>query len=790
MSIIGSELLLGAEVGGYTVERSLRSTTSCSMTRTPSSAGNRKIFTISCWVKRPSPNLLTILEAGSGGSITGLYVSGTGVPYFVSSGQFTYLQPAGDVLAAADYSAWTHIVVAVDSTQAVSTNRVKFYINGVLENSTSNLTQNVDTSINNTVAHALWNNSTYQILSDFYLIDGQQLTASSFGDFDLNGRWAPIAYTGSYGTNGVHLNFSDYTSTTALGYDSSGGNRHYTPTGFSVTSGITNDSLVDSPSVGTQTDTGAGGEVSANYCTLDANYVYSDSQVINAGFQAKVNVASLRSFKATVAIFSGKYYWEATMVNNSQYSAVGIMQTWTRVNTGGAIWNDLGQVSYFQSGTKSIDAVTSAYGSTFGSAGDVIGVAFDADNGSITFYKNGVSQGVAATGLSGVFIPVFTHGGTSSGRAVDVNFGQKPFAYPVSGYKCLCSSSVSTPVSDPTTCFDTVLYTGNGSTNTISSLNFSPDWVWTKNRFVNGSHPSYNILRGAGKYVYWNNTDAEATDASSLTSFNSNGFTLSSSSVSNTSGSSYIAWALDAGSSSSTNTNGTITSTVRANPSAGFSLVQYTGTSSNGTVGHGLGKPPSLIIATCTTPGYVCDKIVYGYHPQFMGKDKYVYINKNNAIATSSNIWGTSAPDSQVFGVKYNLPNNFPGANFLAYCFTSGYGTFESGIYYKNEASLFPTINTGFAPQTVIIKNLDAVGVWVIFDRKRDGYNRQSSRTLTWNNANTEPSVTASLTFLANGFRVWSGTGSTDTGATFHAYLWMAFAYSPWDQSLGQGYFV
>ena len=264
--------------GGYEIERSLRfnRADSANLSRTPSIASNRKTWTWAGWVKMSGlgPNQY-IFNTGGGLPIDGFaFTANNNIKYRSYNGTSEVIQLITTQVFR-DASAWYHIVFAMDTTQATESNRLKLYVNGTQVTTFSSQrygSQNYDTNINNTAPHLI---GTYagldyldSYLADIHLIDGQALDPTSFGEFDTNGVWQPIAYEGTYGTNGFHLPFSDNSTAAALGTDTSGNGNTWTVNNLSVAAGAGNDSLVDSPT-NYGTDSGAGGEVRGNYCTLN-----------------------------------------------------------------------------------------------------------------------------------------------------------------------------------------------------------------------------------------------------------------------------------------------------------------------------------------------------------------------------------------------------------------------------------------------------------------------------------------------------------------------------------------
>ncbi len=786
-------LLLGEEAGaagGYSISRSLRfnSSDSAYLSRTPASAGNRKTWTWAGWVKFSAvAEAYGIFEApfqsGGAGVLSDVfeiwYSSGTihltdyGTYYFISAAKFR------------DPSAWQHFVFTCDTTQATASNRFKVYQNGVqlVNTASATITQNLDTAINNTAPHriASWRGiSANAYFADIHFIDGQALDPTSFGEFSATtGVWMPKAYTGTYGTNGFKLNFSDNSTAAALGTDVSGLGNTWTVNNLSVTAGAGNDSLVDVPTNGTETDTGVGGEVRGNYATwnpLDRGPSYTLS---NGNLDASTSGAAWTSVRATVGVSSGKYYWEitpTTSLSSSNTVLFGIGDPSMPLTTYIGAFSS-GKGYYAFDGNKYPEATS--YGATY-TANDVIGIALNMDAGTLTFYKNGVSQGQSHSGLSGTWFPAISLYGTVT---VVANFGQRPFAYNApSGYKALCTANLPAPViTKPSTVMDVALWTGNGSTQSITT-DFSPDFVWIKSRSASGSHNLFDAVRGATNLLETQNTDPETTNATTtLTSFNSNGFSLSSSTRVNGNGTTYAGWAWDAGSSTVTNTQGSITSSVRANPSAGFSVVSYTGISgytSNinpGTVGHGLNAEPFMLIVKNRD---VSGEAWQVYHKS-LGNDKNLILNSTGAVGGPSNEWWNSTtPTSTVFSVRNSGAVNGLNQKIIAYCFApvAGYSSF--GSYTGNGSTDGPFVYTGFRPRWILYKNSSQASDWAVYDAVRSSYNVVNDY-LTPNTSAAEgvDYTNGNFDILSNGFKIratWIGqNGSGNT------IIYAAFAESP-----------
>jgi len=776
--------------GGYQIERSLRFNPpdSAYLSRTPGVAGNRKTWTWAGWVKL----------SAVGTNNAALFVSGINssesTEIRILSSSYLNLGHDGVTIGRTnavlrDLSAWYHVAIAVDSTQATQADRIKMYINGENQSlSISSCPLNLDTEINNpTYTHKIGafydNDPNYFLngyLADVHFIDGQALDPTSFGEFDDNGVWQPIAYQGTYGTNGFHLDFSDNSTAAALGTDTSGNGNTWTVNNISVAAGAGNDSLVDSPTNGTQTDTGAGGEVVGNYATFNPLASTATGTVVYSDGNLQATDSSAAGCRVgTIAVASGKFYWEIVLSAGTTDSAVGVMKATNSANVTPYGAPNVGYGA--SSGAKYVYASGSSYGASWG-VNDVIGVALDMDAATVTFYKNGVSQGAISIDASVPHYPYCGDDSNATNSTWVANFGQRPFAYTApSGFKALCTANLPTPtIADGSTAMDVALYTGNGSTQTISGLGFSPDLVWIKCRSHVGEHNLFDTVRGATKFVYSNLTNAEYTDATSLTAFNSDGFDLGvgTNSDTNITSRTQVAWCWDAGSSTVTNNDGTITSQVRANPSAGFSIVTYTGTGVTATVGHGLGVAPDLIL--CKIYSESGDWVVYHRNA---GTTGHLVLN-GIAAYTSSTMW-SPVPDATT--VKFDssgyFGNNSGGKNYLLYCFApvAGYSAF--GSYTGNGSADGPFQWCGFRPRWVLTKASSSIGIWNIHDTARSNSN-PTSKLLWAPSASNEVDYAGgdfTIDCLSNGFKARAATSSLNSNGV--TYVWAAFAENPFKTS-------
>ena len=654
------------------------------------------------------------------------------------------------------------------------------------------------------------------------------------------------------------------------------------------------DSLRDTPTNGdTANDTGLGGEVAGNYCTwnpLDNNGITLSNGNLTA---YKNSAGAWSSVVGTIGVSSGKWYWE-TVFDTQNYSYVGISKSgWDKTYLG----SDANSWGYYSGDGK---LWTSGAGSSYGASwtsGDVIGVGFDADNGTLTFYKNGTSQGTAATGLTaGPYFPGISLIYTITGNT---NFGQRRFAHQApTGFRPLATPFLPTPtIEDGSDYMDVSPYSGNSGTQSITGLQFSPDLVWLKGRSQADRHYLFDTVRGKNAVLASNETTSE-TDYSSLypnylQSFNSDGFTLGYYAAQgglNKSGETYVAWTWDAGSqrvyaaevtgafnpgagadkifdgSTSTeashsggasdtftwqlaepltvstslevylnsglskfrvnggtqssalssgswhnlgftgsltslevqgdgvyaprlaairidgtivvdparNTQGTIASTVKANPSAGFSVVTYTGTGSSASVGHGLNAAPAFYVTKRRDSSSFGNWTVY--HSAI--GTQFLELNATGAAGTDANRW-PSAATSTVFNIGSGGNVNVNGGSFVAYCFApvAGYSAFGSYTG-TGSATNSPFIWTGFRPRWLLIKNTTpgSTEYWILIDSARSPEN-VANEFLYPNDSLGEGTLYFDTDLLSNGFKLKNSVRATNQSG--ETYIYAAFAENP-----------
>jgi len=330
-------------------------------------------------------------------------------------------------------------------------------------------------------------------------------------------------------------------------------------------------------------------------------------------------------------------------------------------------------------------------------------------------------------------------------------------------------------IDKPNQYFNTKLYTGTGASNSVD-VGFQTDFTWIKDRDSGAAyHYLYDTVRGAGNAMYSNDTLSEATNINNLASFDASGFTVGTGGGVNASGNDFVSWNFLAGGTASSNTDGSITSQVSANTTSGFSIVSYTGTGANATVGHGLGVAPKMVIIknrTTAAQNWQC------YHSA-LGGTQAIELNTTSAAFTDSTRFNNTDPTSSVFSIGTSTDVNTSSASIIAYCFAEKKGFSKFGSYTGNGSTDGTFIYTGFKPAFFIVKKSSASGTnWKIFDNKRATTFNPTQTPFNANDSSAEDNNSAyELDFLSNGIKLRNTNGNISTsGATF---IYMAFAESP-----------
>ena len=591
----------------------------------------------------------------------------------------------------------------------------------------------------------------------------------------------------------IQSNFSDG----GLGADHSGNYNFFTPTNLGA-----EDMVLDSPT--------------NNFCTWNPIDIFAANLagVVSEGNLKIVDSTNHIAYRGTYGLKSGKWYWEIYMITIGAAAncRTGICKTNTYGTSSGTGPVDMGvSYTYDADGQKTIPGSTGAYGATY-AAGDIVGVALDMDAGTITFYKNNATQGQMASGITEEVAPLVSEGNGSYQFDSIANFGQDSsfagvktaqgnkdgnskgdFYYtPPAGHLALCTDNLAVPaIVLPTEHFNISLWAGNGTgtTRAITGVGFQPDLVWKKNRDYGASHRWQDSVRGASKTLWSNNSDNETNNSGDgyLASFDSDGFTLQvgSSGVSdwydNRSGNNIVGWNWKGGGSAVSNTDGSLTTQVSANPTAGFSIVTYTGGAANSTIGHGLSQAPELcVFKKRNANGGDGVREWAAWHEYCTTGGTY----KKGLVWSSTNAefdayYANSPPTASIFKLYENYQEqNFSGDDYVAYFWHSVEGYSKVGRYVGNASTDGPFVHTGFKPAFIILRNRDTGGGgynWVINDNKRVGYNPDNKR-LRVNSSGIEDD-TGRLDIFSNGFKLTQTYNEANqSGSTF---VYIAIAETP-----------
>ena len=802
MALFASNIITSdSALGSAKIQKSLRFNDgdTAYLQKGVSSAGNRKTFTYSVWCKRTESS-----STYSGNSANCLFyqgdTDGNEFGYITFNGEdkieiqiYDYPTNQGRKITSQrfrDPNAWYHIVFRVDTTNSTANDRIRLYVNGgevtdfVTNDGTTS--QNLDTWFNDTtfdqyIGKAGYNNLYMDgYLAEIHFVDGSSLDPSSFGFTDpVTSIWMPKRYEGTYGTNGFYLDFADNSSTAALGIDKSPNGNDWTPNNFSVSAGSGNDSMLDTPT--------------NNFPTL-SSVDMSGNALEDANLQGgTAGTSGWRHTRSTVPLPStGKWYWEYKVPDASAdgsngwmtgiaYSNLGYTQDINSNSTG-----LYGRQTENKYNNSSSDPTTGSHFSTV-SNNDILQYAYNADSQTLFTGRNNTWELSAnpVTGAnpnwtnvaSGGFPMVGSYG---SSRYVIINFGQQGFSYtPPAGYESLSGNNLpsnSPSIIRPQKHFECVTFTGNGSTGqSITSLDFQPDFIWFKNRSAGNNHASMNSVIGRSKGLYpdSNSTDFNSSAGRDLVSFDRHGFTVGNpeqASSTNNNGSNLVAWCWKAGGATAvSNSDGSITSSVSANPTGGFSIIQYTGTGSAATIGHGLGKTPKLIWVknrTTTQDWFVNNGMIFNDY------GKYYKLNSSQNIASDTNVFPNTAPTSTVFSVGGDNAVNGNGDTYVAYVWSEIPGFSQFGYWTGNGSTNGTYVHTGFTPRLMIYRKAVDEN-WHMLDTQRSPGN-PNKLGLDPNLSNSEATDSnLQIDFLSTGFKMRASHGTSNAdGVNYFYYVW------------------
>ena len=335
----------------------------------------------------------------------------------------------------------------------------------------------------------------------------------------------------------------------------------------------------------------------------------------------------------------------------------------------------------------------------------------------------------------------------------------------------------------PNDYFNSLIYTGNNSTNAQTGVGFQPDMVWFKSRSATTDHAIFDAIRGVTKELRPNKTDYEDTASNGLTAFGSDGFTIGDWSVINANSATYVSWNWKANGQGSSNTAGSTNTTyTSASATSGFSMIKYAGTGSNATIGHRLSSAPKMVIVKALTGAR--DWLVYH---KSAGATKYLFTNGSDAQASSSGIWNDTDPTSTLVNLGTSNSVNGSGINYMAYCFAPVKGFSAMGSYIGNGSTTSNFVYCGFKPAFVIVKRIDSSANWVMSDNEIS-FNGKGTHDSSVLFTSTTAAETDSYGLLlhSNGFNFSGGDSASATvngdGAT---YIYIAYASEPLVSSNG-----
>ena len=686
---------------------------------------------------------------------------------------------------------WYHIAVVYDGTD------YKVYVNGSLD-----LTVSSSTKVGTNSNFYIGKGSTSTQLLNGYM---DEIRISNTARYTTTFTPSTTAFTED--ANTLLLIHSDTTngSTTftddsgvvgGLGNDASSNTNNWT-----VNNLVATDQMLDSPT--------------NNFCTW--NPLYESSYTTSEGNLKWAGSTSTDSITfGTFGVASGLWYWEqylTSSIHSPPKVTIGFSGHEDPLNMN--IWSSSANKAYFWypwNGSVYIAGTTYVpFSTTTASTGDVIGIAIDLDNGYMYLSKNGswMNSGVptsGATGTGGIPIvtghthyPLIDEGATGTSEIATANFGQDSsfagnktaqgnqdsnsigdFYYaPPTGYLALCTQNLPEPTVVPSEHFNTVTYTGTGSSHSVTGVGFSPDLLWIKRRDTGStSHNIFDRLRNTGlKTLSSDTTAAESSPAGIMDSLDSDGWTMNFGAT-NTNTGTYVAWNWKAGGAGVSNTNGTITSTVSANADAGFSIVSYTGTGATATVGHGLtlAVPEMVIVKRRSNTGN------WYTYLEYLGATKAMRLDETLAAFTQSTAWNDTAPNTTVFSIGTSVDLNASGNTYIAYCFHSVEGYSKVGSYTANGSADGAFAYCGFKPAYVMIKNVSRSQEWIIKDTARDDDINPNSGALRPDSSNAASTAWNDLDFVSNGFKIRT-SGNGINYASGDTMIFIAFAEHPFKYS-------
>ena len=796
-------------LGGKKIEKSLtfdennQTTLICNL-GSSGDATNRKKTTLSFWIKLLRPKqgrgVITAAASGTGASATGtrFHLNSNGTWKFATQVSNSTVWALDSTIQYNDVNSWYHVVMQLDTTQSTASDRVKIYVNGTQDTTFSGSypSQNYDDywSFGNWRIGDYGGDYGYYygarfMIADMYLLDGQSLDPTYFAFTETQtGIWTPKDYTGTFGDHGFHLEFKDDSAATAttMGKDTSGNANNFTPSNFSASG--------DGKSIKTDTPTNNKPIINGllNW-TYDANGdTLREGNLKLTGSQGWKNISTFRIDGTE------KLYYEFVNTTAAGWQCLGILvitkgdlRNLSSALTDSRVYGFAStQATYFGGSYTSTSDVPSW------STNDVMSIKYE--KGILRLYKNGALATAAATGIDQTKeIYAYIANDNASTPVGYVRFDKDSWTQSANaGVDYTWQLSETGLVSNPTLIrpqrhFDTVTFTGNGSTGqSITSLEFQPDLIWLKNRSATNNHAMVNSVVGRAKGLYPDSNSAEFNSSTGrdVASFDISGFTVGEpeqASSTNNNGSNIVAWCWKAGGSSTvTNNDGNNTSQVSVNAEAGFSILTYTGNGTNNsniTMGHGLGKKPGWVIIKNrdSTADFVT--WITGIGGSADDNQKNLGLNVTSQAGQNSDQFRYT--DSSVIAVRStdstNGKVNKNGDNYVAFCWIEIPGYSKFGIYTGNGSTDGPMVDLGFRPAYILLKRADGGAPWRIFDNKRPDISEYNNNTyrLHADDTTVENTGVPYMDFLSNGFKI-KDNGSYINGSG-NDYVYATFAAQP-----------
>ena len=720
-------------------------TTNNYLARTPSSNGSGTTLTFSCWVKR---GLLGLRDILYNGNIT----SNSEHLHFDANNKLNYYEAGGGARkwnyvttrTFEDTSKWYHIYVRRDTTDSTAADRIQIYVDGERVTAYDTETQ---PALN---ATGYWNQTSYGhylgttgsasyirgigYLAEINMVDGSNPAISTFGLTDTStGRWIPKALTGiTYGTNGFRLQFG---SPSAIGDDTSGNNNDW-----SVNDLVASDLTTDSPT--------------QNHATLNVNPTASGGTLSEGNLKLVTNNTGYNVKYATLKPTSGKYYAEFT-IGSGGAAMIGVQDA-NVLNTATSSYFPYGYGYGWYEGNGNVydENVAVVLSGTSYTSGDVIAMALDLDNQTLKWYKN---NSLAYTvGLNGTDIVMAVGDYANADDAtITCNFGQKSWNYtPPTGFVALQQ--------------DNLPETSKGITGLV--------WIKDRDNALNWN--SYDSSNGIFNRLVLNNTESILATQGGVTRFLKGGVAVGDTGNVNNSGATHVSynWVANNG-TTVTNNDGSQTSTVQANPTAGFSVVTYAGTSSGtATIGHGLSSAPQWMIIKNLTDN---TRNWFIYHHRFHSSTpQNYYAMFTTAVPQTGDVFNNTAPTSSVFSIQDagSLNTNGSGKNYVAYCWHEVDGFSKFGKYTGTGSNPGPFIYTGFKVRWLLHKSNNGAS-WYLYDSVTQPLNPVLFPIFP-DTAAAASSNIQGIDFLSNGFKLRQGNGYGANYPGVDTY-YMAFAEHP-----------